>query len=103
MKNTKEQQCRICGCTENQACPGGCTWVEDDLCNKCLPKYLKARRKEVAKELKRLEDICKYRDDMWKEEIKKLRSKKFKRGERPWCVECVSRFSKELLKQLKQK
>jgi ParB-like chromosome segregation protein Spo0J len=35
--------CRICGCTEDQACEGGCFWVEDpehlgDLCSKCLPK-----------------------------------------------------------------
>lgn len=27
--------CRICGCTETQACPGGCYWVEPDLCSAC--------------------------------------------------------------------
>lgn len=30
-----EQHCRVCGCTWNNACPGGCYWVEDDLCSKC--------------------------------------------------------------------
>ena len=30
-----EQKCRICGCTQSNACEGGCYWVEDDLCNKC--------------------------------------------------------------------
>lgn len=27
--------CRICGCTQTQACPGGCYWVEPDLCSAC--------------------------------------------------------------------
>lgn len=30
-----ERKCRICGCTWNNACEGGCYWVEDDLCSKC--------------------------------------------------------------------
>ena len=33
-----EQECRICGCTWDNACPGGCYWVEDDLCNVCASK-----------------------------------------------------------------
>ena len=28
-------KCRICGCTDEHACPGGCYWVEDDLCSRC--------------------------------------------------------------------
>lgn len=30
--------CRVCGCTENDPCPGGCHWVldpEGDLCSEC--------------------------------------------------------------------
>ena len=27
--------CRICGCTDEVACEGGCSWVEDDLCSEC--------------------------------------------------------------------
>lgn len=32
--------CRVCGCTEDRACPGGCCWVPDprmlgDLCSTC--------------------------------------------------------------------
>lgn len=27
--------CRICGCTDDAACPGGCYWVESDLCSCC--------------------------------------------------------------------
>ncbi len=30
-----ESVCRICGCTQNNACPGGCSWVEEDLCSCC--------------------------------------------------------------------
>jgi hypothetical protein len=27
--------CRNCGCCEDRACKGGCSWVEPDLCSKC--------------------------------------------------------------------
>jgi hypothetical protein len=30
-----EPVCRVCGCTQNNACPGGCSWVEPDLCSSC--------------------------------------------------------------------
>jgi len=30
--------CRICGCTQRRACPGGCHWVEADLCSACIGK-----------------------------------------------------------------
>ncbi|MPW25967.1 hypothetical protein GC105_09205 [Alkalibaculum sp. M08DMB] len=31
----EEQTCKVCGCTWNNACPGGCYWVADDLCSRC--------------------------------------------------------------------
>ena len=27
--------CRVCGCTDDRACPGGCWWVDTDLCSSC--------------------------------------------------------------------
>jgi len=30
-----EPVCRVCGCTQYNACEGGCYWVEPDLCSKC--------------------------------------------------------------------
>jgi ParB/RepB/Spo0J family partition protein len=27
--------CRVCGCTDDDACPDGCEWVEPDLCSAC--------------------------------------------------------------------
>ncbi len=27
--------CRVCGCTALLACPGGCHWIERDLCSQC--------------------------------------------------------------------
>ena len=27
--------CRVCGCTNFRACPGGCFWVQADLCSAC--------------------------------------------------------------------
>lgn len=29
------RSCRECGCDEFHACPGGCWWVEPDLCSAC--------------------------------------------------------------------
>lgn len=34
--NPTVRTCRICGCTDDNACEGGCTWVEDDLCSNCI-------------------------------------------------------------------
>lgn len=33
------RQCRECGCTELNACHGGCAWAEEDLCTACVPSY----------------------------------------------------------------
>lgn len=34
-EGTPDGTCRICGCTDERACPGGCEWVEPDLCSRC--------------------------------------------------------------------
>jgi hypothetical protein len=34
-RRTPRRRCRICGCTDTRACPGGCFWVEPDLCSSC--------------------------------------------------------------------
>lgn len=31
----RPRKCRVCGCTDDRACEGGCHWVEDDLCSTC--------------------------------------------------------------------
>lgn len=28
--------CRVCGCTDDYACDGGCEWVDADLCSACV-------------------------------------------------------------------
>ena len=38
-----ERACRVCGCTEDNACEGGCWWVEDDLCSACVVDDKQAR------------------------------------------------------------
>lgn len=30
-----ETKCRVCGCTQLHGCPGGCYWIEEDLCSQC--------------------------------------------------------------------
>jgi hypothetical protein len=29
------RRCRVCACTDTQACQGGCHWVDVDLCSSC--------------------------------------------------------------------
>ena len=30
------ERCRICGCTDDRACPGGCSWAAPGLCSSCV-------------------------------------------------------------------
>lgn len=34
----EERKCRVCGCTEYNACEGACYWVTEDLCSACVGK-----------------------------------------------------------------
>lgn len=34
--------CRECGCTDDNACLGGCWWAEPDLCSSCADAILAA-------------------------------------------------------------
>lgn len=31
-----DRRCRVCGCTQFNACPGRCYWIEEDLCSQCV-------------------------------------------------------------------
>jgi hypothetical protein len=43
-------RCRVCGCTERDACDPPCEWVEDDLCSGCAEAAeMLARWKEGAR------------------------------------------------------
>lgn len=42
-------KCRICGCSDRDACAGSCAWVEPDLCSTCaLIKEALAEYFEIA-------------------------------------------------------
>lgn len=34
--NVADRRCRVCGCTEERACRGGCCWMGWDLCSACV-------------------------------------------------------------------
>lgn len=40
-----EPACRVCACTEDAACPGGCAWAEEDLCTACARKTKGRKRR----------------------------------------------------------
>lgn len=58
--------CRSCGCTDERACPGGCTWVEADLCSACAIRahgfYPGATEDELRAELHRLSQRLLHRE-----------------------------------------
>jgi len=35
LKASRLRTCRVCGCTSEQGCVGGCCWVAADLCSQC--------------------------------------------------------------------
>jgi len=39
-----ERECRVCGCTDDWACPEGCWWVEEDLCSACVEMMTSSSR-----------------------------------------------------------
>lgn len=32
------RQCRVCGCTDEEACPGGCSWSQPEICSTCAAR-----------------------------------------------------------------
>lgn len=52
------RHCRDCGCTDIQACPGGCYWVSDNQCSACAQKQATIDRlKRLAKLIKKEQGI----------------------------------------------
>lgn len=41
------RHCRTCVCTDDEACDGGCYWVDDDLCSMCAGRALAGPKTEV--------------------------------------------------------
>lgn len=33
-------RCRLCGCTESRACPGGCRWIAEGVCSSHLEEVV---------------------------------------------------------------
>lgn len=51
--------CRVCGCTDDNACEGGCYWVEENLCSACADKAAipSAREDELEAALRELNQV----------------------------------------------
>lgn len=56
--------CRVCSCTDHRACPGGCWWVEPDLCSACAPDGLSSRLAVVVAELESLAEAAEGRGEI---------------------------------------
>lgn len=39
----KRGVCRVCGCTDERACPGGCSWLDDEhtWCDRCVAEKVR--------------------------------------------------------------
>lgn len=43
-----DAECRVCGCSDRNGCPGGCIWAEPNLCSRCVlgrPRPGRGRRR----------------------------------------------------------
>lgn len=40
-----QSACMVCGCTEDDACEGGCSWVATFLCSACDPTAKRPRKR----------------------------------------------------------
>jgi len=38
-------KCKYCGCTDDNACEGGCSWVAKDVCSKCASELVRVINK----------------------------------------------------------
>lgn len=47
------RRCRVCGCTDDRACPGGCWWAGPDLCTACDPPEVAAIEGQLS-----IEDVA---------------------------------------------
>ena len=36
-------KCKYCGCTDGQACVGGCSWVAKNVCSSCVLPSIKLK------------------------------------------------------------
>jgi len=57
--------CRGCGCSEFNACEGGCAWVEVDLCSACSSEMTKSNAEILAEMTKGIDKKpcgCSYHD-----------------------------------------
>ena len=48
----KELKCRICGCTQDRACAGGCSWFDKNLCTNCTNSDEFIDKKDLTNPLK---------------------------------------------------
>lgn len=52
-----EETCKVCGCTNDKACDGGCWWVAKELCSKCADKLIQENtqlKEQISKTIERL-------------------------------------------------
>lgn len=40
MNQPASAACRVCGCTDQTPCPGGCSWAAPGLCDRCAERLL---------------------------------------------------------------
>jgi hypothetical protein len=48
-----KQTCKVCGCTWNDACEDGCSWIAKDLCSACVPEVESVSKEDGSRKVKR--------------------------------------------------
>ena len=45
---TGQMICDFCQCTDEQACPGGCFWIQENFCSTCWMALFRVRADEAG-------------------------------------------------------
>lgn len=51
-------KCKYCGCTDMQACPGGCFWAEPEICSVCFDRLPQLERGQLWRDADGHARIC---------------------------------------------
>ena len=46
-----QDQCKACGCTDDKACKGGCSWIAKNKCDACFKKCHNCGKIKPKKEM----------------------------------------------------
>lgn len=63
LESFAHEECIFCGCTDDNACEGGCSWVLPGLCSKCAEKLVNIGFTKVTTHPDELKEVLKKHEE----------------------------------------